>query len=102
MSHLDLYKEYTKDFLKFIILDLLNEKAQQGFTLASEIHMRYTILVRPNTIYRLFDDMIDDGLIESKGKNYYITNKGRDALKSSTKELEKLNLTFEGENLVDK
>ncbi|MCP8317414.1 MAG: PadR family transcriptional regulator [archaeon] len=103
MSHLEgLDVRYIKDFLKFIILDLLNEKTQQGFTIAMEIHNRYMILMSPNTIYRLLDDMMDNELIENKEKSYYITERGRDALKIFTEKLGESNLTFEGENLVDK
>ncbi|MCP8307071.1 MAG: PadR family transcriptional regulator [archaeon] len=103
MPHLDgLDVRCIKDFLKFIILDLLNENAQQGFTITMEIHNRYMILISPNTIYRLLNDMMDDELIESKKKSYYITERGREALKIFTEKLGDLNLTFESENLVDK
>jgi len=102
MSHLDgLDVRYMKDFLKFIILDLLNENAQQGFTITMEIHNRYMILISPNIIYRLLDDMVNNELIENKEKIYYITERGKEALKIFTEKLGESNLTFEGENLVD-
>ncbi|MCP8313286.1 MAG: helix-turn-helix transcriptional regulator [archaeon] len=103
MSYLDCLDErYIKDFLKFIILDLLNEKTQQGFTITMEIHDRYMILISPNILYRLLGDMMDNELIEDKEKNYYITKRGRDALKIFTEKLGESNLTLEGENLVEK
>jgi len=103
MSNLEnLDKTYIKNFLEFIILDLLDEKVQQGFTIATEIHEGYMILISPNTIYRLLGDMMDDELIEKKEKIYYITERGREALKIFTEKLGKSNLTFEGEKLVDK
>jgi len=40
--------------------------------------------------------MMNDGLIENKEKNYYITKEGKDALKSFVE------LTFEGERLINK
>ena len=103
MSNLEnLDKTYIKNFLEFIILDLLDEKVQQGFTIATEIHEGYMILISPNTIYRLLGDMMDDELIEKKEKIYYITERGREALKIFTEKLGESNLTPEGENLVNK
>ncbi|MCP8309702.1 MAG: hypothetical protein H3Z54_13590, partial [archaeon] len=75
---------------------------QQGFTITMEIHDRYMILISPNILYRLLGDMMDNELIENKEKSYYITERGRDALKIFTEKLGESNLTLEGENLVEK
>jgi len=75
-----------KGFLTYLILWILSKKSLNGAEISRELEKRRRTKPSPGTIYPALKELRNRGLITvDENKNYYLTDKGREELKSACK-----------------
>lgn len=92
----DFVKEFRKGSTVIIVLKLLNEQPMYGYQIANELNKRSEgyFEFKQGTLYPALHKLEEDGLIEGRWgdeelegprrKYYYITEQGRQSLRSLT------------------
>ncbi len=82
----------VKAFLDLLVLALLEDRPQCGYDILAIIHRKFNVLLSPGTLYPLLYALEKQGFVENRAynrrKNYVISKKGSNTLKSLTRGFE--------------
>jgi len=100
----DFYKKTLRSLLDAVILEAIGEKPNHGYSLILYIKDRFGTLIGPSTLYPVLNELEKQGYVVSKWnfedsrpqKKYYITDRGRSALKNMRLDIEILTAHVRG------